>query len=165
MKRGRRHSQRPDRPRAGRGFIMLTREMLESPAWQAMPPCAIQVLFRVGLEHTRKGGKQNGELIVPYDDFIAYGLSSRPMVAKGIRVADALGFLDITAKGFRSYGLGRCPSRYGITWYGRSDGTPASNRWARITTLAVAKETARTASTSSSTKVKARRRVEVAKAA
>jgi hypothetical protein len=77
-------------------------------------------------------GTQNGQLQVTYDDFARQGLRSRNAIAQGIRIAVALGFLDVTFRGRRSYGGARLASRYGLTWLPRCDGTAASNRWRRI---------------------------------
>jgi hypothetical protein len=108
-----------------------------------MTPAARQLLDRVVIEHLSHGGTQNGELTVTYDNFVAYGLSSRRLTAQAIRVAVALGFLDVTVKGIRSFGGARRASQYGLSWLPRSDRTPASNRWQFIATEADAKEAIR----------------------
>lgn len=112
--------------------MWFTRAMYESPAWDAMPLAARRVMERVVLEHMAHGGTRNGELVVTYDDFARYGLSSRRATATGLRAAEALGFIDVTARGRLCYGGARVASRYGLTWLPRCDGTPASNRWEAI---------------------------------
>ena len=79
------------------------------------------------------GGTENGQLIVTYDDFVRYGLRRRS-IANAVRTAVALGFLDVTTRGGRSFGIARQPSAYGLTWLPRCDWTPASNRWKSIAT-------------------------------
>ncbi len=106
-----------------------------------MPLCARLVLERVLIEHMAHAGTQNGELTVTYDDFVRFGLSSRPAAARGIRIAVGLGFLDVTRRGRRSFGGVRQASQYGIAWLPRSDGTLASNRWRKIVTREQAAET------------------------
>jgi hypothetical protein len=134
MKRPRssRFSRKPNAPPAEEPWVWLTRDMMESESWRALTSNARRVLDRIMIEHMSHGGTQNGELIVTYDDFVRFGLSSRRATAQGIRIAVALGFLDVTIRGMRSYGGARRASRYGLTWLPRSDRTPASNRWRSI---------------------------------
>jgi hypothetical protein len=105
--------------------------MLESPAWAAMTLAARKVVERVAIEHLKHGGRENGELIVTHVDFGDFGIR-RSTIIEAIRIADDLGFIDVTVKGLKSYGTRRLPSQYGLTWLGRRDRTPPSNRWARI---------------------------------
>jgi hypothetical protein len=138
------HSLRQaNRPPPDEPFVWFTREMLESASWRAMPLAARRVLDRVVLEHMAHGGTRNGELQVTYDDFKRYGLSSRRATAQAIRVAVALGFLDVTTQGRRSYGGSTLPSRYGLTWLLRCDLTSASNRWRIVRSLEAAKQIVR----------------------
>jgi hypothetical protein len=132
-------SRKPNAPPPDEPWVWITREMMESPAWRAMTPTARQVLDRVVIEHMSHAGTQNGELIVTYDHFAQYGLSSRRLTSAGIRIALALGFLDIAIKGVRSFGGARRASQYALTWLPRADRTPASNRWRSIATDAEAK--------------------------
>jgi hypothetical protein len=117
--------------------------MMESEAWRALPLGARHVIDRVMLEHMAHAGTANGELTVTYDDFAQYGLSSRRMTAQSIRIAIALGFLDVVEPGVRSFGAARRATRYGLTWLPRRDRTPASNRWKRIATTGAAKQAIR----------------------
>jgi hypothetical protein len=75
----------------------------------------------------------NGELVVTYDDFESFGIR-RKTIAQAIQTAVALGFLDLTERGRRSYGPSRRPSHYGLTWLPRADWTPASNMWKQFNT-------------------------------
>ena len=150
-------SRKPNAPPPDQPWIWLTREMLESAAWRALSRPARGVIDRIVLEHLAHGGTQNGELTVTYDDFAAYGLSSRRMTAQAIRIAVALGFIDVTMKGRRSFGGARLPSQYGVTWLPRGDRTVASNRWSQIATDADAAAIVR-ASRASLSPAAARRR-------
>jgi hypothetical protein len=133
---GHRRWQTMNRPQGQ--FIWFERELLESPAWAAMTLPARRVVERVVIEHMKHGGTRNGALIVTYDDFERFGLR-RKSVPDAIRIAVALGFLDVTSRGRRSHGIARRASTYGITWLPRCDCTPASNRWRRINDAAEAK--------------------------
>lgn len=112
-------------------FVWFTRELLDSQAWREMPLAARRIVERVAIEHMSHDGTLNGALIVTYDDFEKFGVR-RKSIAPAISKAVALGFLDVTGRGSRSYGIGHRPSTYGITWLPRCDGTPASNRWRQI---------------------------------
>jgi hypothetical protein len=127
---GHRRWQKMNRPLGA--FIWFTLEMLQSPAWSMMPLSARRVVERVAIEHMKHGGTLNGSLVVTYDDFQKFGVR-RKSIAPAIEKAVALGFLDVTGRGFRSYGIARRPSTYALTWLPRCDGTPASNRWRKIT--------------------------------
>jgi hypothetical protein len=79
---------------AGEPFIWFTREMLESPAWRAMPLIARQIVERIVIEHLDHAGNENGKLPVAYDDFAGYGIR-RKSIMFGLSVAVALGWIDI----------------------------------------------------------------------
>jgi hypothetical protein len=108
--------------------------MLASPAWRAMTMNARRVLDRVILESMGHAGTQNAALRLTYEDFLTAGLPSRNAVAEGIRVAEALGFLDVPIRGRRSYGGARLASCYGLTWLENEHGERAANRWKLIKT-------------------------------
>lgn len=112
-------------------WIWMTRTMLESEAWKAMPLAARKVVERVVLEHMAHGGKMNGELVVTKDNFAAYGIR-RPSITEAVRIAIGLGFVDKTVQGVRSFGTARRPSEFALTWLPRRDRSPASNRWKLI---------------------------------
>jgi hypothetical protein len=107
----------------GESFTWHTMEMLESPAWRAMPPVAHQIVERVELEHLRHGCQENGRLPVTYDDFAKYGIR-RKSIPFGIRAAVALGWIDIVELGHRGAPDLRRAARYALTWVDRHDGAP-----------------------------------------
>jgi hypothetical protein len=116
---------------SGEPFIWLTLEMLQSPAWRALPPAAKGVIERVIVEHLEHAGKDNGRLPVTYVDFEAHGVPRRA-IKFGIEVAVALGFIDVAEKGCSGAGDTRRAARYALTWVDRHDGAPRSNRWKSI---------------------------------
>jgi hypothetical protein len=116
-----------NRPPADENWIWFTRDMLESPAWCAMPLAARKVVERIAIEHLGHAGKCNGELVVTYDDFEAFGVR-RSTVIQAIAIATGLGWIDTTKKGY-AYGSRKVASEYALTWLPRRDGTPPSNRW------------------------------------
>ena len=73
-------------------FVPHRREMLESPAWQALSLSARRMLDRIELEYMAHGGPhENARLPVTFDNFIGYGVR-RNSVASALREAVALGF-------------------------------------------------------------------------
>jgi hypothetical protein len=132
--------EKSNRPPPQEPWVWFTREMMESPAWGAMTAPARRVVDRILIEHMHHAGTENGNLVVTFDNFEVFGVSRRA-IKPAIRVAVRLGFIDITFQGVRSHGAARRPSKYGISWLPRDDGTPPSNRWKSILT----KEQAETA--------------------
>src|SRR5262245_49156431 len=94
-------------------WFWLTRGMLESCAWRAMPLVARKAVERVMVEHMKHAGHDNGSLIVTTDDFVKYGIPRRS-VPHALAVSEALGFLQIT-RGRLSYGTARQPNRFLLT--------------------------------------------------
>jgi hypothetical protein len=129
-RRSSRRSRRPHGPPQDVPWAWLTQEMMSSPAWQAMPLSARRALDRLLLEHMAHAGRENGNLIVTFDDFVKDGVGSRSAAARAVRILEALGFVDITIRGHRSFGGAHLPSRYALTWLPRSDGTLATDKMA-----------------------------------
>ena len=50
-------------------FVLRLVEMLESPAWRALSLSAHRVLDRLDIENRHHGGKDNGKLIVTFEQF------------------------------------------------------------------------------------------------
>jgi hypothetical protein len=105
--------------------------MLQSPAWQAMPAVARQIVDRIVIEHLNHAGQENGKLPVSYDDFAKYGVR-RQSVMFAIDAAMALGWIDIVDHGHRGAADVRRAARYALTWVDRHDGKPRTNRWKRL---------------------------------
>jgi len=108
--------------------------MREAPAWRCLPDNARRVLDRLEVEHLRRRGRQNGQLLCPYGDFQEWGLR-RASVRLAIEQAAALGFLEVTRRGFKAV-----PSLYRLT-YVRSlnDKPPPTDEWRAFHTIADAK--------------------------
>jgi hypothetical protein len=116
------------------GWVWLTREMLESPAWRATPLYARQVVDRIVIEHLKHCGYDNGRLPVTYEDFEKYGIR-RKSIKDGITIAQALGWIDITVRGRPSFESYRYCSRYALTWLPQpKNSIVTTNRWKRIQT-------------------------------
>ncbi len=97
-------------------FVMHPIEMLESAAYRALSVSGHRVLARIEIEHGHHGGKDNGRLPVTFDDFEEYGISPKS-VAPALREVQALGFVNITARGRISKSdFGRLPNRFSLTY-------------------------------------------------
>jgi len=69
--RDKRNSPPQDQP-----WVWLSREMLESEALRSLSLAARRVVDRVILEQMAHAGKENGNLIVTYDDFVRFGIGA-----------------------------------------------------------------------------------------
>jgi hypothetical protein len=96
-------------------FAPHRRSMKESVAWRALPDNARRVLDRLELEHMRQGARENGRLICTYTDFEEWALR-RKSIARALREAVALGFLEITGRGYKAATGFRQPSTYRVTY-------------------------------------------------
>ncbi len=117
-----------NQPPKDTNWAWFTREMLEAPAWQALPITARQVIDRIIVEHLKHGGKENGNLVITFQDFQDFGIR-RPMIQPSIRLAVSLGWIQITENGVKGHGIARRPTRYSLAWLPRADWTPPTNRW------------------------------------
>jgi hypothetical protein len=102
-------------------FVPHRREMLESPAWQALSLSARRVLDRIELEYMAHGGPhENARLPVTFDNFIGYGVR-RNSVASALREAVALGFVVITEPGRGGNAAFRKPNLFRLTYLHSKD--------------------------------------------
>jgi hypothetical protein len=119
-------------------------EMLESPAFRVLSLSAHRVIDRIEIEHAHHGGKDNGRLIVTYDDFKSYGIHKHA-IAPAIREAVALGFVEVTEHGRAGNAKWRTPNCFRLT-FRHTKGLPGdgSHEWRRIDTLEAAEAIAST---------------------
>ena len=119
-----------------RGFVAHCRDLIESPAWLTMPVNTKRFIEFLELEHLRHGGRENGELLAPYNQLMAFGISRR-LIPATISDAVTRGLVEVTHRG-RSHHFGRKvdPSRYRLTylqWILRGatgpDWIPPTNDW------------------------------------
>jgi hypothetical protein len=118
-------------------FVMHRRSLLESCSWRVLTLEARQLLDRIELEHLRHGGKENGSLKVPYNDFIDYGMTRRNSIARAIREAEALGLLEVVRGGFGNRGRS-IPNKYRLTYLPTTD-QDGTDEWREIETMEDAK--------------------------
>jgi len=125
-------------------YVPHIRQLIEAPAWRTLSLSARRVLDRIELEHLRHGGKENGQLAVTFEQFVAFGIH-RHAIAPAIREARALGFLKITSPGAAGNAEFRAPNRFKLTYLPSMGTNPATHEWRSITTIDHAEMTAREA--------------------
>ena len=140
--------------RAAEPFIMLPRSLLESFAWRALSRAARQVIDRIVIEHLAHAGRENGKLIVRYEDFIEYGI--HPMsIAPAQREASALGLIVLVKRGRAGNAEYRTPHQWGLAFVKGKGGAMAST-WKRFQSLSEAKTVAAQARSAKDTSAVAR---------
>jgi hypothetical protein len=96
-------------------WVAYRKSMLESPAFLALSLSGHRVLARVGLEHLRHKGVENGWLPVTYQDF-ALSNVDKGSISAALAECIALGFLQITKKGRAGNGDSRTCNLYRLTY-------------------------------------------------
>jgi len=120
--------EKRNRPPAHEPWVWLTRELLESEAWQSLSRAGLRVVFRLMVENMAHAGTENGNLIVTYADFVKFGVRQQT-IKSAIAETVTRGLIIVTEKGRSSTGPDRWPSKYALGWLPMSDGSPAANRW------------------------------------
>lgn len=115
-------SGKTQRPPAGKPWVWLTRELLESDAWRSAGIGVRRMIDFLILEHMSHGGKENGKLKAPYRQLVVFGIGARFITAH-IAEAEKLGLIECHRGGMR------VATTYGLTWLPWHDGRPASDRW------------------------------------
>jgi hypothetical protein len=87
---------------------------VSTQAYPQLTLAAHRVLMRLEIELMQHGGKNNGKLIVTYNDFVAFGIP-RSTVAPAIRLLVNVRLIEITVRGWRAAEHGR-PAQYRLTY-------------------------------------------------
>lgn len=111
-------------------WAWMTREMLESPAYVGLSRAALLSLSRLQLEHMAHAGRENGALIVTYEQFIEYGVAKNG-IASAIRELEEAGFAQVMVRGGKSFGTVNVPSQYRLTWLPDFNGNKPTHEWRR----------------------------------
>jgi hypothetical protein len=107
-------------------FVKRRRSLNESAAMAALTLGAHRALLRLEIELMQHGGKNNGKLIVTYNDLVAFGMD-RSTIAPAIRLLANVGLVEITRRGWRAAEHGR-PDQYRLT-YLEAYGKPPTDEW------------------------------------
>lgn len=117
-------------PRDQGGWMAITREFLESPAYRTLSVNGRKSLDRLIIEHISHGRQHNGRLTVTHEQFYAYGVTAES-------IADALEELEfkrlITMEKGRAGNGTAHATIYTLTFDGTHEGAPAANGWRSIT--------------------------------
>ena len=98
--------------------------MLELPAYRVLSLAAHRMLDRLDVELGHHGGTENGNLIVTYRQFEAYGIH-KDSVGPAQRELEALGFIEITERGCAgNAGFGK-PNEFRLTFH-PAEGAPST---------------------------------------
>ena len=117
----------------GRQFAARPVEMLESPAMRVLTLAERRALDRIEIEYAHHGGADNGKLPITYADFERFGLHPN-VIAPSLRTLAALGFIEVTRKGYGGAAGVRAPSWYRLTYRSawnatHRDGDGTTNIW------------------------------------
>lgn len=143
---GKRANRREGEAIGPRGpFIYHEVEMLMSAAWRALTINGRRVVERLQIEHREHAGLENGRLPLTFADLERWGVT-RKYISAALVEAEALGFIERTARGRKKYGdYPGSPSLFRLTFIGTitpdSIGKP-TDEWRRFETIEDAKAAA-----------------------
>jgi hypothetical protein len=98
----------------GQPFVQKGVKLLESQAMRGLSRYAHLMLLRFEVEHCRHAGKENGYLIVTYDQFVEWGVP-RKFIKATLGELETAGLLIVEHKGRARGGDGQ-PSLYRLTY-------------------------------------------------
>ncbi len=104
---------------------------------------AHRVVDRIDIELRHHGGKENGDLIVTFDQFQQYGIH-RHSIAPALREVEALGLVEVTQRGRGGNADFRMPNRFRLTFQPTDHAEP-THEWRRLSTMAEAEAVAQMA--------------------
>jgi GNAT superfamily N-acetyltransferase len=99
----------------GTAWVPHSAELLPSAAWRTRSIHCARLLDRIELEHMAHAGKENGYLIVTYDQFVEWGIGRR-FIRAAIEEAVKRGLLVVERHGAYRGGARRQPSLYRLTY-------------------------------------------------
>lgn len=129
-------------------FSAIPRAMLECPARRALSLAARRALDRIEIELMQHGGSDNGRLPVTHRQFEDWGVC-RHTVASAIRELQALGFIEVTFRGYGGSAEMRAPSLYRLTfrpaWNANRQDGDGTHEYLKIETVEQAEAIAKAA--------------------
>lgn len=102
------------RPPDGEPWVWHTLGLLTSPAWRGKSVNCARLLHFLEIEHLKHGGNENGHLLAPYSQLVAFGISRR-LIAPAIREAERRGLLAVDRGGRKGTTITEV-SRYRLTY-------------------------------------------------
>jgi hypothetical protein len=109
-------------------FITRSKDFNMSEAFRGLANPDLYILSRLEVENMRNGGKENGRLVCPYDDFEDYGIR-RPSIPAALRRLESRGLIEITQRGRRD--ARHNPHHYRLTYLPtwKGDWIVPTNEW------------------------------------
>lgn len=160
-RKARRGEERPPSPaltaKIKGAFAPMRLEMLQSPAWTALPEASRKVVDRLLVEYLRGRREKNGALVCTYDDFVEAGIR-RGTIRFALLCAVELGIIEITRQGFAARMEIRVPSEYRLTFLHDQYGSEPTDEWRDIASPADAQAAIRRARTQQDQANEVRRR-------
>lgn len=101
-------------PPKGEPWVWLTRELIESDAWQMRSRQCVIFIEALLIEHMAHAGNENGRLKATYDQLQALG-ARRSSIRKAIMEGRYLGLVKVTRHGGR-WAMTNRPSLYRLTF-------------------------------------------------
>jgi hypothetical protein len=111
-------------------------DMIRSPAYRALSLSGHKILSRLEIELAEHGGdkgRENGNLIVTYSNFEAYGMD-RHAIGPAISEVVALGFVEVTEAGCAGNESFRRPNKFRLT-YRHANGQNPTDDWEAVPTI------------------------------
>lgn len=124
------------RPPEGQQWFWMTKAMLGSRTFQALPLNARRILDFLIYENVSHAGTENGRLGATYAQLNAWGCTNDD-IRRGLEALYVTGFVDLTYQGHQIASGGEF-SRYGLTWLptvSEAPGAPMNpptHRWLKV---------------------------------
>lgn len=115
----------------GGGWIAHRLQLVMSPPWRLAPMPLRRVLERLEIEHMRHAGKENGHLVVSYDQFVKFGVS-RKAIRGALELGERLGLLEVRQSN-NWIGDIRQPNEYRLTYVPEKDRKAPTDEWNGLT--------------------------------
>lgn len=116
-------------------FVGHPLSLRESPGFRALTMPPRRILDFLELEHMAHAGTENGQLLAPYKQLVAFGVSRRD-ICPGLDMLEAFGIIRRTERGERLEGRPKA-SKYALTWLPTHDGAQPTEDYRRVTAVDV----------------------------
>jgi len=118
------------RPKKGKAWSFLYRDLLYSPAWRCMRPNTRKLIDFLLIELCNHAGTENGNLKATYKQLNEYGLSKN-LIPDAIEEAEFLG-IALVERGGKIHITNR-PNEFTLTWFPRKNELSPLNTWKSMT--------------------------------
>lgn len=123
------------------GWTWLTRELMQSDAWQKRSVNCMRLIDFLMIDHMNNGGMENGRLQATHKQLHSWGMP-KDAIRTAVDEAEFLGLVKITRQGGR-WGFTNQTSLYRLTFLPTVSeegvGYPANNEWKPVTAQMIEK--------------------------